>query len=194
VLLAVNERRSSGQGQYLDISLFDCAVSLLHPHAPNYFASGKVPGLTGNAHPNIAPYESFPTANGELFLAVGNNRQFATLCKVLQRPDIAQDARFIDNAQRLAHRQILHETLCAVLAVHQADELANELMKAGVPASPVNNVAQLLAHPHTSHRKMVIEQGSYRAINTPIKLSRTPAQFRSPPPGFGEHNQEYGLK
>jgi len=194
VLLAVNERRSSGQGQYLDISLFDCAVSLLHPHAPNYFASGKVPGLTGNAHPNIAPYESFPTAKGELFLAVGNNRQFATLCKVLQRPDIAQDARFIDNAQRLAHRQILHETLCAVLAVHQADELANELMKAGVPASPVNNVAQLLAHPHTSHRKMVIEQGSYRAINTPIKLSRTPAQFRSPPPGFGEHNQEYGLK
>lgn len=194
VLLAVNERRSSGQGQYLDISLFDCAVSLLHPHAPNYFASGKVPGLTGNAHPNIAPYESFPTASGELFLAVGNNRQFATLCKVLKRPDIAQDARFIDNAQRLAHRQILHETLCAVLAMHQAVELADVLMKAGVPASPVNNVAQLLAHPHTSHRKMVIEQGSYRAINTPIKLSRTPAQFRSLPPGFGEHNQEYGLK
>jgi len=194
VLLAVNERRSSGQGQYLDISLFDCAVSLLHPHAPNYFASGKVPGLTGNAHPNIAPYESFPTASGELFLAVGNNRQFATLCKVLKRSDIAQDARFIDNAQRLAHRQILHETLCAVLAVHQAVELADVLMKAGVPASPVNNVAQLLAHPHTSHRKMVIEQGSYRAINTPIKLSRTPAQFLSLPPGFGEHNQEYGLK
>lgn len=194
VLLAVNERRTSGQGQYLDISLFDCAVSLLHPHAPNYFASGKVPGLTGNAHPNIAPYESFPTASGELFLAVGNNRQFATLCKVLERPDIAQDARFIDNAQRLAHRQILHETLCAVLAVHQAAGLADKLMKAGVPASPINNVAQLLAHPHTSHRKMVIEQGSYRAINTPIKLSRTPAQFRSLPPGFGEHNQEYGVK
>ncbi len=193
VLLAVNERRSSGRGQYLDISLFDCAVSLLHPHAPNYFASGKVPGLTGNAHPNIAPYESFPTASGELFLAVGNNRQFATLCNVLKRPDIAQDPRFIDNAQRLAHRQVLHETLCSVLAVHQAAELADVLMQAGVPASPVNNVAQLLAHPHTNHRKMVIEQGSYRAINTPIKLSRTPAQFRSPPPGFGEHNKEYGL-
>src|SRR5690606_16618118 len=88
VLLAVNERRASGKGQYLDISLFDCAVSLLHPHAPNYFASGKVPGLTGNAHPNIAPYESFPTANGELFLAVGNNRQFATLCRVLAHPQI----------------------------------------------------------------------------------------------------------
>ncbi|AHG63718.1 CaiB/BaiF CoA transferase family protein [Advenella mimigardefordensis] len=193
VLLALNERRSSGLGQYLDISLFDCAVSLLHPHAPNYFANGKVPGLTGNAHPNIAPYESFPTASGELFLAVGNNRQFATLCSVLKRPDIAQDPRFIDNAQRLGHRQLLHETLCDALAAHQAAELADVLMKAGVPASPVNNVAQLLAHPHTSHRNMVVEQGSYRAINTPIKLSRTPAQFRSPPPGFGEHNQEYGI-
>lgn len=191
VLLAVNERRASGKGQYLDISLFDCAVSLLHPHAPNYFASGKVPGLTGNAHPNIAPYESFPTANGELFLAVGNNRQFATLCRVLAHPQIAQDSRFIDNAQRLANRQALHEQLVQVLAAYQASELADELMQAGVPASPVNNVAQLLAHPHTSHRNMVIEHGNYRAINSPIKLSRTPARFRSLPPGFGEHNSEY---
>lgn len=194
VLLALNERRSSGKGQYLDISLFDCAVSLLHPHAPNYFASGKVPGLTGNAHPNIAPYESFPTASGELFLAIGNNRQFATLCAELGRPDIAADPRFVNNAERLAHRVQLHETLSSVLAGHEAAPLADLLMKAGVPASPVNNVAQLLAHPHTRHRQMVIEQGSYRAINTPIKLSRTPGGLRSLPPAFGEHNHEYGLE
>ncbi|ETF02291.1 carnitine dehydratase [Advenella kashmirensis W13003] len=194
VLLALNERRSSGKGQYLDISLFDCAVSLLHPHAPNYFASGKVPGLTGNAHPNIAPYESFPTASGELFLAIGNNRQFAMLCAELGRPDIAADPRFTNNADRLAHRTQLHDTLSSVLAEHDAAPLADQLMKAGVPASPVNNVAQLLAHPHTRHRQMVIEQGSYRAINTPIKLSRTPGGLRSLPPAFGEHNREYGLK
>ncbi len=194
VLLALNERRSSGQGQYLDISLFDCAVSLLHPHAPNYFAGGKIPGLTGNAHPNIAPYESFPTASGEIFLAVGNNRQFAMLCRVLKREDISSDVRYASNADRLANRQSLREQLCAVLAQYNASDLADVLMKAGVPASPVNNVAQLLAHPHTSHRNMVIESGSYRAINTPIKLSRTPGGFRNPPPGFGEHNHEYGLE
>lgn len=194
VLLALNERRGSGKGQYLDISLFDCAISLLHPHAPNYFASGKVPGLTGNAHPNIAPYESFPTASGELFLAIGNNRQFALLCAELGRPDIAADPRFANNADRLAHRAQLHETLSCVLATHVAATLADQLMKAGVPASPVNNVAQLLAHPHTRHRQMVIEQGSYRAINTPIKLSRTPGGLRSLPPAFGEHNRQYGLK
>ncbi len=194
ILLALNERRNSGLGQYLDISLFDCAVSLLHPHAPNYFAGGKVPELTGNAHPNIAPYETFATASGDIFLAVGNNRQFATLCRILQQEEMSTDARYLTNADRLANRQDLREELGEILQHHKASVLADELMRAGVPASPVNNVAQLLDHPHTQHRNMVIEKGNYRAINTPIKLSRTPAVFRYPPPGFGEHNQEYGLK
>ncbi len=194
ILLALNERRNSGLGQYLDISLFDCAVSLLHPHAPNYFAGGKVPELTGNAHPNIAPYETFPTASGEIFLAVGNNRQFATLCRILQREEMSTDARYLTNADRLANRHNLRDELGQILQHHKASVLADELMRAGVPASPVNNVAQLLDHPHTQHRNMVIEKGNYRAINTPIKLSRTPAVFRYPPPGFGEHNPEYGLK
>ncbi len=194
ILLALNERRDSGLGQYLDITLFDCAVSLLHPHAPNYFAGGKVPELTGNAHPNIAPYETFQTASGDIFLAVGNNRQFATLCRILQREEMSTDARYLTNADRLANRQDLREELGEILQHHKAAVLADELMRAGVPASPVNNVAQLLDHPHTHHRNMVIEKGNYRAINTPIKLSRTPAVFRYPPPGFGEHNEEYGLK
>src|SRR5690606_16023715 len=79
ILLAINERHRSNKGQFLDITLFDCAISLLHPHAANYFLSGNVPQRTGNAHPNIAPYESFPTADGDIFLAVGNNRQFELL-------------------------------------------------------------------------------------------------------------------
>ncbi len=193
ILLALNERHGSGRGQYLDISLFDCAVSLLHPHAPNYFASGRIPALTGNAHPNIAPYETFPTRSGEIFLAVGNNRQFMQLCAVLAHAGIAQDARFATNADRLANRQALRDVLTPVLAGHDAAELADRLLRAGVPASPVNNVEQLLNHPHTEHRQMVLEKGSYRAINTPIKLSRTPARFHSLPPAFGEHNKEYGL-
>ncbi|AIT25278.1 coA-transferase III family protein [Bordetella holmesii 44057] len=101
ILLALYERERSGLGQFLDITLYDCAISLLHPHAANYFYGGKVPQRSGNAHPNIAPYETFTTAAGEIFLAVGNNRQFAGLCEILDAPDLAADARFADNAARL---------------------------------------------------------------------------------------------
>lgn len=184
ILMAVQERHQSGLGQYLDITLFDCAISLLHPHAPNYFNSGNVPGRTGNDHPNIAPYESYATGEGEIFLAVGNNRQFATLCKKLDHPELAMDERFINNADRLKNRRQLREALSAILVNYKAEELAQVLLTEGVPAAPINNVAQLLDHPHTAHRNMVIEQEGYKGINTPIKLSRTPARFRKGPPSL----------
>src|SRR5690606_41331833 len=94
VLLALQERARSGQGQFIDITLYDCAVSLLHPHAPNFFYSGKIPSRTGNAHPNIAPYETLPTQSGPIFLAVGNNRQFASLAKALDAEVLLDDPRF----------------------------------------------------------------------------------------------------
>ena len=188
ILLAINERQRSGKGQFLDITLFDCAISLLHPHAANYFLSGKIPQRTGNAHPNIAPYESFPTRDGEIFLAVGNNRQFELLSKVLEQPSLASDERFQSNAHRLKNRQELHVLLTGFLKEHTASDLAQTLLKAGVPAAPVLNVGELLNHPHTRHRGMVIEDGAYRAIASPIKLSRTPASLRLLPPSFGQHN------
>ncbi|GAB2891706.1 CoA transferase [Paralcaligenes sp. KSB-10] len=190
ILLAINERQRSGKGQFLDITLFDCAISLLHPHAANYFLSGKIPQRTGNAHPNIAPYESFPTRDGEIFLAVGNNRQFELLSRVLEQPSLASDERFQSNADRLKNRQALHMLLTGFLKEHTASDLAQTLLKAGVPAAPVLNVGELLNHPHTRHRGMVIEEGAYRAIASPIKLSRTPATLRLLPPSFGQHNGE----
>ncbi len=107
VLLALNERHRSGLGQSLDITLYDCGVSLLHPHVPNYLAAGKVPQRTGNAHPNIAPYDSYRTASEPIFLAVGNDRQFARLCEQLGAGDLPQDPRFIDNGARSVHREAL---------------------------------------------------------------------------------------
>lgn len=187
ILLALNERHASGKGQFLDITLFDCAVSLLHPHAANYFLSGNVPERTGNAHPNIAPYESFPTAEGEVFLAVGNNRQFGALAAVLECPELVADPRFSTNAERLANRPALRAMLMQQLARHVAVDLAQTLLREGVPAAPVLNVEQLLRHPHTRHREMVLEQGAYRAIASPIKLTRTPATLRRLPPRFDEH-------
>ncbi|MGB3289535.1 MAG: CoA transferase [Burkholderiaceae bacterium] len=187
ILMALNERQRSNQGQFLDITLFDCAISLLHPHAANYFLGGKVPQRTGNAHPNIAPYESFSTGDGDIFLAVGNDRQFAMLMKVLGRPDVAEDARFLHNAQRLENRPELHALLAELLTAHRASVLAETLMQQGVPAAAILNVEQLLHHPHTAHRGMVLERGGYRALASPIKLSRTPAALRRLPPRFDEH-------
>lgn len=192
ILLAVNERHRSGKGQFLDITLFDCAISLLHPHAANYFLSGNTPQRTGNAHPNIAPYESFPTRDGEIFLAVGNNRQFELLATVLKMPELSKDERFRTNADRLQNRSALHALLTDLLKEHAAADLAQVLLKTGVPAAPVLNVAELLDHPHTRHRGMVLKDGDYQAIASPIKLSRTPATLRRLPPAFGQHNEEFG--
>src|SRR5690606_33412340 len=190
VLLALNERVRSGLGQFLDITLYDCAVSLLHPHAANYFYSGKVPGRTGNAHPNIAPYETLPTKSGPIFLAVGNNRQFAALARALHAEALLTDARFTNNADRLQHRDALRAELTGKLASHDAATLAEQLLRQGVPAAAVQNVEDVLHHPHTQHRGMVLEQGDYRGVGSPIKLSRTPASLRRLPPELGEHNEE----
>ncbi|KQZ99305.1 CaiB/BaiF CoA-transferase family protein [Achromobacter sp. Root565] len=182
ILLALNERTRSGLGQFLDITLYDCALSLLHPHAPNYFYGGKVPQRSGNAHPNIAPYETLPTASGPIFLAVGNNGQFAMLAQTLDAPALSADARYATNADRLRHRQALRDDLTALLARHEAAALADQLLRAGVPAAAVQTVDQALAHPHTRHRGMVLEQGDYKGVGSPIKLSRTPATLRKLPP------------
>jgi len=192
ILLALNERHRSGQGQFIDITLYDCALSLLHPHAPNYFYSGRVPGRTGNAHPNIAPYETLPTRTGPIFLAVGNNRQFTALARVLEAEPLATDPRFATNAERLAHRAALRDALTALLQDHEAEPLAERLLRNGVPAAAVQDVAQALAHPHTAHRDMIWRDGEYVGLGTPIKLSRTPGTLRTPPPPLGTHDDATG--
>jgi len=184
ILMAIQERHHSGLGQFLDITLFDCAISLLHPHAANHFGNGKVPQRSGNAHPNIAPYETVSTADGELFLAIGNDRQFKQLSIELGHDALAQDPRFLTNADRLANRDALHAELKALLSQKVAVTLAPELLKAGVPAAPVLNVQEILQHPHTHHRGMVLDKDGYRGIASPVKLSRTPAQLRQLPPGY----------
>ncbi|KAG4081026.1 hypothetical protein HA402_010197 [Bradysia odoriphaga] len=189
ILLALNERTRSGLGQFLDITLYDCAISLLHPHAANYFYSGKIPGRTGNSHPNIAPYETIATRSGPIFLAVGNNRQFAGLAQALDAPAMAQDPRYASNADRLKNRAALRDELSARLAQHEAAPLADRLLRLGVPAAPVQNVADVLNHPHTKHRGMTLAQGDYRGVGSPIKLSRTPARLRTLPPALGERNE-----
>lgn len=190
ILMALNERATSGKGQFVETSLYDCGVSLLHPHLPNYYLSGKVAGTTGNAHPNICPYDTFATGTKPIFLAVGNNRQFATLCRMIGRPDLPEDARFVSNSQRNIHRDALKAELEAALAAFDCADLSDRLIKAGVPCGAVRTIDQVIADPHTIHREMVVDIGDYRGTGSPIKLSRTPASYRRAPPGFAEHSAE----
>lgn len=190
ILMALAERERSGRGQYLDMTLYDCAVSLMHPHIPNYQYSGEIPGPTGNAHSNISPYDTFRTRTVDIFIGAGNNRAFAKLCRELDREDLVEDERFADNSDRVKHRDELKVELESALMRVDGEELCNTLARAGLAAGPIHNTQQVVDHPHTHHRHMTIQQDWYRMAGTPIKFSRTPGSLRYLPPKFGAHSRE----
>jgi crotonobetainyl-CoA:carnitine CoA-transferase CaiB-like acyl-CoA transferase len=189
ILLALLERMRSGKGQRLEVTLYDCAISMLHPHVSNVLYGGRAV-RTGNGHPNIVPYDLFPTGTVPLFIAVGNDRQFATLCQALDAPDLSADPRYASNGKRVENRVPLRESLIELLASHDGVTLFDQLMAIGVPCAPVLTVEQMLALKHTATREMKVELGSYRAAGIPVKLSRTPGTVRLPPPAIGEHSAE----
>jgi crotonobetainyl-CoA:carnitine CoA-transferase CaiB-like acyl-CoA transferase len=189
ILMALLERNRSGQGQKLDVSLYDSSIALLHPQAANALMTGKPARRTGNAHPNISPYDQFPTRTKPVFLAVGNNRQFATLCRHLGNESLASDPRFIDNARRVENRDALRAELEPLLAGHEAESLTETLLRLGVPAGAVREVTEVLEHPHTLHRQMVTELDGYRGTGIPIKMSRTPGAVRRRPAGLGHDSR-----
>jgi formyl-CoA transferase len=190
VLMALVERARSGQGQFIDMTLYDAGIALMHPHIANYVLSGRVPGLTGNAHPNIAPYDKFPTRTVDVFLAVGNDRAFSRLCAALGAPKLAADPRFRTNGDRLGHRHELSAKLAVLLARRDGEKLCRRLLAVGVPAGPVRDVGQVWTDPHTRHRAMAAEVEAYKGWGLPIKFSRTPGAIARTPPRYGEHGRE----
>lgn len=190
ILMALYERERSGRGQFLDMTLHDCGMALLHPQAANYLLDGKRPVPTGNPHPNLAAYDKFRTRTGDIFIAAGNDGQFRKLCDLLGAPELSRDPRFLSNADRLRNRTLLTERFSAILADEDAHALALRLLAAGLPAGPVTAVDEALAAEHTACRAMVTELGEYRGLGTPIKLSRTPGGTRAAPPRFAEHAEE----
>ena len=193
MLMALEERSRSGKGQFIDMALYDCAVSLLHPYLANYLLSDKVPQVTGNQHPNIAPYDKYPTKTGDIYIACGNNRQFLGLCQVLDQPELADDPRFKDNGDRSQNRDALTDVLRLAMVNEDGEDLCARLLANNVPAGAVNDIAQVMSHPHTAHRSMNAELDWYRGAGTPIKFSRTPGSLKSPPPKFGVHSREIML-
>lgn len=192
ILAALRHRDRTGKGQHLDLSLFDCQLSMLANLGGQWLAGGSEPKRMGNAHPTIAPYESLPTAEGDLVLAVGNDGQFQRLCDALAHPEWAQDPRFKCNADRLANRSALRLELTATLASAPCAHWLTKLDAAGVPAAAVHSVPEALNHAQAQARGMLQPLDPTRpdgrlGVASPLKLSATPVRNRLPPPRLGEH-------
>ncbi len=191
ILAALLHARATGEGQHIDVALFDVAASILANQAANYFVSGESPGRMGNAHPNLSPYQPFPCTDGSVIVAVGNDGQHRALCRALGRPELGEDDRFATNAARLAHREELVQTLAGLTAAFSMKGLMAALETAGVPCGPVNSIAQVFEEPQAVHRELVIEQSRddlsapIRTVASPIRLSKTPVSYDRPPPALG---------
>jgi crotonobetainyl-CoA:carnitine CoA-transferase CaiB-like acyl-CoA transferase len=187
ILTALRHRDAGGEGQLVEVNLLSALLGALVNQGSAYTIAGVVPGRMGNEHPSIAPYAPFPTADGEVVVAVGNERQFAALCEVLGAPELAQDHRFNSNSGRVANRQELHELLQQRLAARPAVEWAELLTEARVPAGVVNDVAGAFALAQTLGLAPTVsiprDDGSTVLLTrNPVTLSRTPATYRSAPP------------
>lgn len=195
ILAALRHKETTGEGQYIDLSLYDTQVAWLINAATNHLVSGKRPERIGNAHPNIAPYQTFPTADRDLAVAVGNDEQFKRFCRAIGLPELGCDARFRANCDRVENRNDLAKIITEALRADGADVWVERLLKAGVPAGQVAGVDEVLADPHTLARDMVItmeqEDGRpVRLLGNPLKLSATPVAYQHPPPHLDQHRAE----
>ncbi len=187
IAMALFERSSSGRGQYIDMTLYDTAVSLLFPHAANFFLSGKHPTITGNTHSNLSPYDVFPTKTCHVFIAGGNDTQFKRICETIGREDLIDDPRFLKNKDRLVNKHALRDEFGPSMAEWDGEDLAAALMRVGAPAGPVLETHEVVSHPHTMHREMTVDIDGFRTLGNPIKMSRTPPKAaRLRPPRFGQ--------
>jgi formyl-CoA transferase len=189
ILLALNERHRSGKGQFVEVSLYDAGLSILHPHSGNYLMDGRLPKLLGNAHPNIAAYDLYPTATRPILLGTSNDAQFKKAMPLLGLPELAADPRFKTNADRNANRAVLTDLLTKAFARLDGAKIAAELLSAGVPAGTLNTIGEVLNDPQTAANGMLVERNGYKGIASPVKMSRTKSSTRHTPPDFGQDNR-----
>jgi crotonobetainyl-CoA:carnitine CoA-transferase CaiB-like acyl-CoA transferase len=192
VLAALNQREQSGVGQHIDVALLDVQVACLANQAMNYLATGVSPKRLGNAHPNIVPYQDFPSADGNFILAVGNDGQFRKFCEVAGIANLADDPRFVTNKARVAHRAELIPLLRQATVFKTTAQWIEQLEKAGVPCGPINDLQQVFADPQVQARGLRLDLpnalgSSTPQVASPLRLSATPVAYRSAPPLLGQH-------
>ncbi|SET96936.1 CaiB/BaiF CoA transferase family protein [Pseudomonas graminis] len=195
ILAALAHRDQGGPGQHIDMALLDVQVACLANQAMNYLTTGVSPRRLGNAHPNIVPYQDFPTADGDFILTVGNDNQFRKFAEVAGQPQWASDPRFATNKQRVAHRAELIPLIRQATVFKTTAEWVTALEVAGVPCGPINDVAQVFADPQVQFRGLQVDLphalgGTVPQVASPIRLSATPVEYRRAPPLLGEHTLE----
>jgi crotonobetainyl-CoA:carnitine CoA-transferase CaiB-like acyl-CoA transferase len=185
ILAALHRRDATGQGEAIDLALFDTAVAVMANQAMNFLVSGRVPGRMGNAHPNIAPYQTFPCEDGWIIIAVGNDGQFRRFCRLLGVGGLAADPRFATNPDRVAHREALIPRLCEATARRPMAELLAACEAEGVPAGPVNELDQVFDDPQVAARGMLVRPGGIPGLRAPLRFASAPLATNRPAPGLG---------
>ena len=193
-----NARHGTGQGQYIDMALLDVGMAVLANQAAGFLATGQAPGRAGNIHPSLAPYQDFPSRDGNVLLAIGNDGQFARFCEACGHPDWAQDARFATNTARVQHRAELLERLLPVMRTRTTAAWIALLEDKAVPCGPINTVAQAFDDPQVRHRGIARSLprqagdgiAQVATVANPMRLSATPVSYRRAPPSLGQHTQE----
>lgn len=194
ILSALHHRNNTGEGQHIDMALLDVQVSWLANQALNYFCSGKAPGRTGEYHPNLAPYQPFPTRDGQVIIAIGNDRQFQQFCGVVERPDLAKDPRFSTNPSRVENRIALVEIMSAITSEKTSEYWMDVLVRIHVPCGPIQNIQQVFEDPQVVARDMKLELehpeiGMVPGIANPIKFSKSKQEYSKAPPLLGEDTE-----
>ena len=191
---ALLNRHVTGLGQHIDMALLDVQIATMANQGMNYLSSGKVPVRYGNAHANIVPYQLFKAADREFIIACGNDTQFIQLCRSIGLPELPNDVRFTRNADRVKHRDEVIEILSKHFLSKTADEWVSAIYAAKVPVGVINNLEQAFNEPQVIAREMLVEmqhpqREKLTVVGSPIKLSRTPVEYRNAPPLLGEHTQ-----
>jgi crotonobetainyl-CoA:carnitine CoA-transferase CaiB-like acyl-CoA transferase len=194
ILAALRHRDATGAGQQIDIGMLDTHVAWLANQGMNYLATGENPPRLGNQHPNIVPYQVFPTADGFIVLSIGNDPTFRRFCEAFALTHLLEDERFATNAARVRNRQLVTETLTPVLGAHPTGWWIDRLEALKIGCGPINTLAQVFADPQVVARGMVVEmpaaEGAVRVIANPVRLSETPPEYRIAPPRLGAHTDE----
>ncbi len=198
ILAAIRHRDATGIGQQIDIGMLDTHVAWLANQGMNYLATGENPARLGNQHPNIVPYQVFPTEDGYMVLSVGNDPTFKRFCEAFDLTHLLADERFATNAARVANRQFVTDTLTPVMKTHPTTWWVDRLEELKIGCGPINTLEQVFADPHVQARGVVVEMphaslpdgGTVKVIANPVRLSETPADYRLPPPLLGQHTDE----
>ncbi len=194
ILAALHYRTRTGKGQYIDLSLLETTMTLLSNVSSNYLITGKEPARYGNGHPNIVPYQTFPTSDGCVVVACANDRHYRGLCRLLEREDLATDARFANNGLRLEHRAVLVSELEKAFNQRTTAEWLSKLRAASIPSGPINSVSQAFNAPQIRERGLVWEcehptAGTIKLVGSPMRFSETPTRLYKAPPLLGEHDE-----